>query len=66
MFQVEPNDMKTFVSKNGGRKEKAKVCKENIKTILTGKDEQDANRAWKGGGSGSRIMDYFFANSRIT
>ena len=43
MFEVEPNDIKSFVSKNGGRKEKAKVSKENIKTILQAKDEQDAN-----------------------
>jgi len=36
------NDVKGFVTKNGGRKEKAKVYKDDIKTILKAKDEQDS------------------------
>lgn len=36
------NDVKGFVTKNGGRKEEAKVYKDDIKTILKTKDEQDS------------------------
>ena len=35
------NDEKGFVTKNDGRKEEAKVYKDDIKTILKAKDEQD-------------------------
>ena len=34
------NDVKGFVTKNGGRKEEVKVYKDDIKTMLKAKDEQ--------------------------
>ena len=36
------NNVKGFVTKNSGKKEEAKIYKDNIKTILKAKDEQDA------------------------
>ena len=37
------NDIKAFVTKNGRQREEAKVYKNDIKKILTAKDEHDAS-----------------------